>query len=200
MALVHIDDRRLHIKIVYYGPGLGGKTTNLRCLYRRLPGRLRGEWIALKTGEDRTLYFDFLPLHLSGDAELATRLHLYTVPGQPRFRRSRLVMLRDVDGVVFVADSRPLRRYANRESLDDLRRNLEELGRDADALPVVFQWNKRDLSPCLPEETLRAELGAGGRPCHPAVAVAGLGVVDTLKSITKLVLRDLAAPAAGAAR
>jgi signal recognition particle receptor subunit beta len=192
MALVQGSRRRLHLKIVYYGPGFGGKTTNLMHLHARIPAHLRGQWIALKTEEDRTLYFDFLPLNLGSGNGIQTRIHLYTVPGQPRFRRSRMLMLRDVDGIIFVADSQPHRLEANEDSLLDLKANLKELGLNLEDLPLVFQLNKRDLAPALSEPLLRRRLGIGG-PCFHAVANRGEGVVETLKTATKLVLRELAA-------
>ncbi|MBU1702367.1 MAG: gliding-motility protein MglA [Candidatus Eisenbacteria bacterium] len=191
MALVHLDQRQLHLKIVYYGPGFGGKTTNLMHLHNRIPPHLRGQWVALKSEEDRTLYFDFLPLNLGSGSGFQTRIHLYTVPGQVRFRRSRLVMLRDVDGIIFVADSHPNRLHANEDSLKDLEMNLVELGLDLTKMPKVFQLNKRDLDPKTPEQVMRRSLGVGENPCFHAVANQGRGVLETLKTMTKMVLREL---------
>lgn len=192
MALVHLEDKKIHLKIVYYGPGFGGKTTNLQYIYDRVPENLRGEWISLKTADERTLYFDFLPLDLGkGSNGLQARIHLYTVPGQSRFHRTRLLLLDNVDGVIFVADSGGDRLDANRRSLDELRRNLSRLGRDQHALPTVFQLNKRDLSGRLPAPLLRQALGVGESSCYEAVASWGTGVVETLKCATKLVLRNI---------
>jgi len=188
MALFHLDDRQVHLKIVYYGPGFGGKTTNLQYLHGRVPPRLRGRWIALKTPDERTLYFDFLPLDLATPSGVRARIHLYTVPGQTRFCRSRRLLLRDADGIVFVADSHPGRSAANLESLEDLHRNLLEEGQGDGDIPLVFQLNKRDLDPRIAADDLRRSLGIGDRPCHEAVASRGEGVVETLKTATKLVL------------
>lgn len=192
MALIHLHDRKIHLKIVYYGPGFGGKTTNLQYIYSRVPENLRGEWISLKTADERTLYFDFLPIDLgSGSNGLRARIHLYTVPGQSRFHRTRLLLLDNVDGIIFVADSSRDRLEDNRRSLDELREYLRRLGRDHDALPTVFQLNKRDLSGCLPAPLLQRTLGVGESSCYEAVANRGTGVVDTLKCATKLVLRNV---------
>jgi len=191
VALVHLDDRQIHLKIVYYGPGFSGKTTNLQYLFGRIPERLRGQWVALKTDEERTLYFDFLPFDIGVGNGLKARFHLYTVPGQPRFRRTRLLLLEDVDGLVFVADSRWDRLKENRDSLADLEENLKELGRDLDSLPIVYQLNKRDLESRLPSPVLRNALGVNSHPCLEAIASHGVGVVDTLKSATKMVLHNV---------
>jgi signal recognition particle receptor subunit beta len=192
MALIHLDDRQVHLKIVYYGPGLCGKTTNLQYIYHRVPEHLRGEWVALKTAEERTLYFDFLPLDLGkGSDGLRARIHLYTVPGQSRFRRTRFLLLDNVDGIIFVADSDRDRLEANCESLTELKENLLEVGRDLRSIPTVFQLNKRDLARRVPASLLRRTLGIGEDSCYKAVATHGTGVVDTLKCATKLVLRNI---------
>jgi signal recognition particle receptor subunit beta len=193
MALVHLDDHQIHLKIVYYGPGLGGKTTNLQYLFERIPEKLRGRWVALKTEEERTLYFDFLPFDIGVGNGLKARFHLYTVPGQPRFRRTRQLLLEDVDGIVFVADSQWDRLRENLESLADLEENLRGHGRDPDSIPMVYQLNKRDLDSRLPAPFLRSFLSADSRPCLEAVASRGIGVVDTLKTATKLVLHKVKA-------
>lgn len=191
MALVHLDDRQIHLKVVYYGPGLSGKTTNLQYLFGRIPEKLRGQWVALKTEEERTLYFDFLPFDIGVGDGLKAKFHLYTVPGQARFRRTRLLLLEDVDGVVFVADSSWNRLKDNRESLSDLRENLRALGRDLTDVPVIYQLNKRDLETRLPSFVLRDALSVNSHPCVEATANRGIGVVETLKTATKLVLHNL---------
>jgi signal recognition particle receptor subunit beta len=191
VALVHLDDRQIHLKIVYYGPGLSGKTTNLQYLFGRIPEKLRGQWVALKTEEERTLYFDFLPFDIGVGDGLRAKFHLYTVPGQARFRRTRLLLLEDVDGSVFVADSSWNRLKDNRESLSDLQENLRALGRDLTDVPVIYQLNKRDIETRLPSFVLRDALGVNSHPCVEATANRGIGVVGTLKTATKLVLHNL---------
>jgi hypothetical protein len=188
MALFLADEGRLHLKIVYYGPGMGGKTTNLLHLYRRLPPQRRGRWVSLKTGEDRTIFFDFLPLELGDGTGLRARIHLYTVPGQVRFRRTRRLLLQEADGIVFVADSDPSRLQANAWSLADLRENLASWGRSLEGLPMVLQLNKRDLPGALAPEILRRVLNLGEVPAFEAVATRGDGVVETAKAAVKMVL------------
>ncbi len=191
MAFVNLARRELHCKIVYYGPGSGGKTTNIVALFQRLPADRRGQLVSLKTEGDRTLYFDFLPLDLGRIGALQTRLHIYTVPGQPRCSATRRVVLQGVDGVVFVADSDRDRLIDNRQSLDDLRTNLALLHRPLAALPLVFQYNKRDLPATSPCARLEQTLNAAGHPAIEAVAIRGEGVQDTLKMVLRLVLLGL---------
>src|SRR5262249_6709074 len=158
MALINHRAREVHFKIVYYGPGLGGKTTNLKCLHDRLPPERRGRLVSIATDHERTLFFDFLPIELGEINGLRTRFHLYTVPGQVYYKLSRRAVLQGLDAVVFVADSHPAREGANRESLADLGTQLVTLGHSADQLrrmPWVFQYNKRDLPAALPIERLR---------------------------------------------
>src|SRR3989441_6999515 len=153
MALINHRAREIHFKIVYYGPGLGGKTTNLKCLHERLPAERRGRLVSIATDHERTLFFDFLPIDLGQVGGLTTRFHLYTVPGQTYYRLSRRAVLQGLDGVVFVADSHPAREAANRESLDDLNAQLETLEfspQQLARLPRIFQYNKRDLPVALP--------------------------------------------------
>jgi len=201
MALINHRAREIHFKIVYYGPGLGGKTTNLRFLHDRLPPERRGQLISIATDHDRTLFFDFLPIELGQVNGFLTRFHLYTVPGQVYYRLSRRAVLQGADGLVFVADSHPAREQANVESLADLNAHLQSLALSAaqlSRLPRVFQWNKRDLPVALPIERLRARLNPFGAPEFEAVACQGRGVNDTLRTMCKLVLTRLAGPAPAA--
>jgi hypothetical protein len=198
MALINHRAREVHFKIVYYGPGLGGKTTNLKCLHDRLPPERRGRLISISTDHERTLFFDFLPIDLGTVAGLSTRFHLYTVPGQSYYRLSRRAVLQGLDGVVFVADSHPGRELANRESLEDLATNLVTTGFSPDQLrrlPRIYQWNKRDLPGALPIERLRAQLNPTGAPEFEAVASHGRGVAETLRAMCKAVLARLSGPA-----
>jgi signal recognition particle receptor subunit beta len=197
MALVNHRAREIHFKIVYYGPGLGGKTTNLKCLHERLPADRRGKLISISTDHERTLFFDFLPIDLGTVAGFSTRFHLYTVPGQSYYRLSRRAVLQALDGLVFVADSSPGKEQANRESLEDLATNLVTLNLSGDQLrrlPRVFQWNKRDVQGAIPLERLRAQLNPGGAPDFEAVASQGRGVSETLRSMCKAVLARLSQP------
>src|SRR5436309_11659686 len=159
MALINHRAREIHFKIVYYGPGLCGKTTNLKRLHERLPADRRGRLVSISTDHERTLFFDFLPIDLGKVAGFDTRFHLYTVPGQSYYRLSRRAVLTGLDGLVFVADSHPSREQSNRESLEDLATNLVTIGLSGDQLrrmPRVFQWNKRDLPGAIPVDRLRA--------------------------------------------
>ncbi len=192
MPFINAAAREIHCKIVYYGPGLGGKTTNLEFLYRRIPQHRRGSLTSLKTAGDRTIYFDFLPLDLGTVAGMRTRFHLYTVPGQPRYNLSRRLVLQGADGVVFVADSSRSRFFANRESLDNLRENLALAGIGIDSVPLVLQYNKRDLPDAVDVRSLERLLNAAGRPSFEAIAIEGLGVVETLKAVVSGVLEKMA--------
>ena len=201
MALINHRAREIHFKLVYYGPGLGGKTTNLRLLHERLPADRRGRLISIATDNERTLFFDFLPIDLGMVNGFQTRFHLYTVPGQVYYRLSRRAVLQGVDGLVFVADSHPAREQSNRESLRDLEEHLVTLGHspaELARLPRVFQYNKRDVPGAMPVERLRALLNPAALPEFEAVACEGRGVSDTLRSICKLVLARLAGHAAPA--
>src|SRR5262245_23408713 len=173
MALINHRAREIHFKIVYYGPGLGGKTTNLKRLHDRLPPERRGRLVSVATDHERTLFFDFLPIELGQVAGMNTRFHLYTVPGQSYYRLSRRAVLQGLDGLVFVADSGPARERANLESLEDLAANLMTLGLPRDSLrrlPRVFQYNKRDLPGAVSVERLRAQLNPAGLPDFEATA------------------------------
>ncbi len=196
MALINHRAREIHFKIVYYGPGLGGKTTNLRYLHDRLPAERRGRLISIATDHERTLFFDFLPVDLGQVNGFLTRFHLYTVPGQVYYRLSRRAVLQGLDGLVFVADSHPAREEANRESLADLEAHLSSLGftpAQIARIPRIFQWNKRDVPVAVPVERLRAALNPGGAPEFEAVACEGRGVNETLRTICKAVLARLVA-------
>jgi hypothetical protein len=164
-----------------------GKTTNLRFIYNTLPGRQVGRFLVLDTAVERTLYYDFLPLVVPLEDGYKTRIHLYTVPGQAYYDASRRLVLRGVDGVVFVADSHPERVQENLESLAVLKRDLTDSGLDYDAIPLVMQWNKRDLANPIPEDDLNAKLNERRVPAVPAVARDGTGVFETLSAIVDLV-------------
>lgn len=181
--------RELRLKVVYAGPGLSGKTTNLRVLHGSLPPERRGRLVSLSTQDDRTLFFDFMPLDIRNVGGHHLRLSVYSVPGQSIYRVSQLLILRDVDGLVFVADSHPFRKTANITSIEELRSSIVELGRSPDDIPIVFQYNKRDLPNRLPLDDLDAALNPRGAPFVPAVATEGKGVVQTLKEITRLAVR-----------
>ena len=225
MSMINYASREINCKLVYYGPGLCGKTTNLEYVYEKVNPDTRGKLISLATEQERTLFFDFLPVDLGTIRGFKTRFHLYTVPGQVYYNASRRLILKGVDGVVFVADSQPERMDANIASLENLFDNLSEYGYDPYALPMVIQYNKRDLptaaslqelqdmlnpgwevaepdrqraqpDPFRPGELLVSQLETGEwverAPYFEAVAVSGDGVFDTLKAVSKLVLKTLA--------
>ncbi len=202
MALINHRTRQINFKIVYYGPGLGGKTTNLVLLHDRLPPGRRGRLISIATDHERTLFFDFLPVDIGEVSGFTTRFHLYTVPGQVYYRLSRRAVLQGVDGLAFVADSHPAREQANLESLADLEEHLAAQGltpEQALRIPRVVQYNKRDLFGALAIERMRAALNPLGAPEFEAVATQGRGVTETLKAACKAVLaRLVGAPAAAA--
>ena len=191
MSFINYSSREINCKIVYYGPGLCGKTTNLQFVYAKTAPEAKGKMISLATETERTLFFDFLPLSLGEIRGFRTRFHLYTVPGQVFYDASRKLILKGVDGVVFVADSQIERMEANLESADNLRSNLAEQGYDLDKLPYVVQYNKRDLPNVASVEELRRLVNTTGVPDFEAVAPTGAGVFDTLKAIAKLVLTEL---------
>ena len=191
MTFINYAAREINCKIVYYGPGLCGKTTNLQYIYDRTNPAAKGKLISLATETDRTLFFDFLPLDLGTVKGFKTRFHLYTVPGQVFYDASRKLILKGVDGVVFVADSQVERMEANIESLDNLRQNLTEQGYNLDKIPYVVQYNKRDLPNSAPMDELKKLLNPTNVPEYEAVATTGVGVFDTLKAVAKLVLTEL---------
>jgi signal recognition particle receptor subunit beta len=191
MPFINHASREISVKIVYYGPGLGGKTSNVQHLHDRTHEAAKGRLVSLKTESDRTLFFDFLPLEIGSIAGFRTRLQLYTVPGQVFYRASRRLILRGLDGVVFVADSQAARLDANVESMADLSDNLGEHGRSLSQVPLVLQYNKRDLDGVVPVPELRALLNPGGAPELEAAASLGRGVFETLKTVSRLVLLEL---------
>ena len=191
MTFINYAAREINCKIVYYGPGLGGKTTNLQYVYDKTGAQTKGKLISLATETDRTLFFDFLPIEFGAIRGFRTRFHLYTVPGQVFYDASRKLILKGVDGVVFVADSQAVRMDANVESIRNLAGNLREHGYDLARVPYVLQLNKRDLPTAVPVPELTAALRVKNEPVFEAVAPRGVGVFDTLKSIVKAVLLDL---------
>ena len=191
MTFINYASREINCKIVYYGPGLCGKTTNLQYIFDSTAPQARGKLISLATETDRTLFFDFMPLELGTVRGFKTRFHLYTVPGQVFYDASRKLILKGFDGVVFVADSQEERMDANIESLYNLEENLRSQGYDLNKIPYVLQLNKRDLGNVVPVEDLAAELQRKGEPVVEAVASTGTGVFDTLKAVAKQVLTEL---------
>lgn len=191
MSFINYLSREINCKIVYYGPGLCGKTTNLQYIYNRTNPEAKGKMISLATETERTLFFDFLPLEIGEIRGFKTRFHLYTVPGQVFYDASRKLILKGVDGVVFVADSQMLRSEANIESMENLRTNLAEQGYNLDTLPYVIQYNKRDMPNVSSVEELRRMLNTGPVPDFSAIATSGEGVFETLKAVAKLVLTEL---------
>jgi len=183
--------RELNLKIVYYGPALSGKTTNLEQIHARVDPARRGELISLKTAEDRTLYFDFLQLELGKISGLTPKIHLYTVPGQTYYEASRKLVLRGADGVVFVADSAANRVYDNLESWRGMRAHLQSLGVSLREIPIIVQFNKQDLPNALNEASMKQLLRVNGRPTFSAIAIQGVGVFDTLKTAINLVVRNI---------
>ncbi len=192
MAFINYSAREINCKLVYYGPGLCGKTSNLKYIYERTSPQARGRMISLATETERTLFFDFLPLALGEIRGFKTRFHLYTVPGQVFYDASRKLILKGVDGIVFVADSQEERFEANLESLDNLKANLRDQQMELDQIPWVLQYNKRDLANVVEVEELRRALNPTGRvPDFEASAATGKGVFETVKVLAKLVLNDL---------
>ena len=191
MSFINYSSREINCKIVYYGPGLCGKTTNLQYIYSKTNPDLKGKMISLATETERTLFFDFLPLALGQIRGFRTRFHLYTVPGQVFYDASRKLILKGVDGVVFVADSQIERMEANIESLENLRLNLAEQGYDLDRLPCVIQYNKRDLPNVAPLDEMQRVLNPKGLTEFEACATKGTGVFETLKAVARSVLREL---------
>ena len=191
MSMINYASREINCKIVYYGTGLGGKTTNLEYIYSRVNPDTKGKMISLATETERTLFFDFLPIDLGEIRGFKTRFHLYTVPGQVYYNASRRLILKGVDGLVFVADSQATRAEANIESMHNLYENLETYGYDLQTIPFAIQYNKRDITNILPVEELRAQINPMGIPDFEGVAIEGKGVFETLSCVSKLVVKAL---------
>ena len=193
MSFINYSSREINCKIVYYGPGLCGKTTNLQYIYDKTNPGAKGKLISLATETDRTLFFDFLPLELGTVRGFKTRFHLYTVPGQVFYDASRKLILKGVDGVIFVADSQVERMDANVESVENLVVNLKGQGYDLQNIPFVLQLNKRDLPNVVPVEEMKRQVMRKNpqEPVVEAVAARGVGVFETLKGVAKLVLSEL---------
>jgi signal recognition particle receptor subunit beta len=191
MVLFNYSTKELTAKVVYYGPGLCGKTTNLQWIHEKLPIKNKGKMLSLATETDRTLFFDFLPIEIGTIRGMRTRIQLYTVPGQVFYNATRRMVLKGADAVCFVADSQEAMLDANLESYENMRQNLEANEIDPDEIPAVLQYNKRDLPNALPIEILNERMNAMNAPFYEAVAVKGIGVEDTLKAVTKLVFKSL---------
>jgi signal recognition particle receptor subunit beta len=191
MSMINYASREINCKIVYYGTGLGGKTTNLEYIYSKVNPETKGKMISLATETERTLFFDFLPIDLGEVRGFKTRFHLYTVPGQVYYNASRRLILKGVDGLVFVADSQASRAEANIESMHNLYENLETYGYDLETIPFAIQYNKRDMPNILSPEELRAQINPMGVPDFEAVAIDGSGVFETLSSVSKSVVETL---------
>jgi signal recognition particle receptor subunit beta len=191
MSMINYASREINCKIVYYGTGLGGKTTNLEYIYSRVNPDTKGKMISLATESERTLFFDFLPIDLGEVRGFKTRFHLYTVPGQVYYNASRRLILKGVDGLVFVADSQASRAEANIESMHNLYENLETYGYDLENIPFAIQYNKRDMPNVLPMEELRAQINPMGVPDFEGIAIEGKGVFETLSCVSKMVVESL---------
>ena len=191
MSFLNYSTREINFKIVYYGPGLSGKTTNIKTIYNKVKQDNKGKLVSLATETERTLFFDFFPLDLGSVKGYKVKFHLYTVPGQIYYSSSRKLIMKGVDGVVFVADSQRERFEANFESLNDMLQNLKEYKIDFDTLPYVLQLNKRDLPNITPANELIAALRKRDEPVVEAMAIKGDGVVETLKAISKLIMVDV---------
>ncbi len=191
MSLINYASREINCKIVYYGTGLGGKTTNLEHVYSKVNPDAKGKMISLATETERTLFFDFLPIDLGEVKGFKTRFHLYTVPGQVYYNASRKLILKGVDGVIFVADSQAERMEANIEAMHNLYENLESYGYDLTNIPFAMQYNKRDLPNAMTMDELQAQLNPMGVPDFEGIAIQGQGVFETLGSVSKMVVQSL---------
>jgi signal recognition particle receptor subunit beta len=191
MSFINYNSKEINCKIVYFGPSMSGKTTNLQYIYSQTHPDGKGKMISLQTENERTLFFDFLPLALGTLRGFKIRFHLYTVPGQSYYDASRKLILRGVDGIVFVSDSQVTRMEANLESFATLRSNLEEQGYELENIPIVFQYNKRDLPNVCPIPEMAKAINPRGLPSYEAVASSGVGVLEALKGLSKLILKDL---------
>ncbi|MEZ0231180.1 MAG: ATP/GTP-binding protein, partial [Planctomycetota bacterium] len=191
MVQINFAKREINCKLVYYGPGLSGKTTNLEVVHKKAPASKKGELTSIATEGDRTLFFDYMPLELGKVGGMNTKFQLYTVPGQVYYNATRKLVLQGADGVVFVADSQPDKMEENLESLQNLDDNLKEQGLDIRSIPIVLQWNKRDLPNVLPCEELDKKMNKFNAPTFEAVAVTGEGVFPTLRKLAQMVLEKL---------
>jgi signal recognition particle receptor subunit beta len=191
MSMINYASREINCKVVYYGSGLGGKTTNLEYVFSRVNPDTKGKMISLATETERTLFFDFLPIDLGEIRGFRTRFHLYTVPGQVYYNASRRLILKGVDGLIFVADSQRSRLEANIEAMHNLYENMESYGYDVETIPFVIQYNKRDLPDTMSAEELRSVLNPMGVQDFEAVAIEGEGVFQTLSAVSKLVVKSL---------
>jgi signal recognition particle receptor subunit beta len=191
VSFINLREKIVQVKIVYYGPGRGGKTTNLEYINRKFSKQIQSEMVSLKTHGDRTLFFDFLPFNMGQIKGYDLKIQLYTVPGQVKYNATRKLVLKGVDGVVFVADSQEARMDANAESLQNLEKNLRDHGFDLATIPYVLQLNKRDLPTAIPADEMYRQLNYKGEPTFEATAPTGIGVFDTLKAVAKQVLMEL---------
>jgi|SRR6056297_219413 len=191
MSLINYASREINCKIVYYGPGLGGKTTNIKYVYKQIDADARGKLVSLATETDRTLFFDFLPLNLGQVQGFKTRFHLYTVPGQVHYDASRRLILKGADGIIFVADSQKERLEDNIESYKNLNVNLKSQNIDPESIPLVLQYNKMDLPNVMGADILDEKLNKDNYLSFESIAIEGIGVFDTLKAISKLVLKSV---------
>lgn len=191
MVQINFALKEVNCKIVYYGPGMSGKTTNLEVVHKKAPTANKGDLTSIATEGDRTLFFDFMPLDLGNIAGMRTKFQLYTVPGQVYYNSTRKLVLQGVDGIIFVADSQAERAEANIEAMHNLYENLESYGYDLSTIPFAIQYNKRDLSNVLPVEEIRKQINPMGAPDFEAVAIEGKGVFETLKSVSKAVVKTL---------
>jgi signal recognition particle receptor subunit beta len=191
MSVIDQESKEINCKIVYYGPGRSGKSSNIKYIYSNINVKAKGKLISLATETEKTMFFDFLPLQLGEIGGFKTRFHLYTVPGQIFYNASRKLILRGADGVVFVADAQEDRLDANIESLENLIINMQEMGKDLKTFPLVIQYNKRDMPNALPIEELRKFINPYGAQEIEAVALKGDGIFETLKNISKLILVEL---------
>ena len=191
MALINIATHEIHCKIVYYGIGYCGKTTNLQYVFRSIQPSARGDMLSIATETERTLFFDFLPLDLGSVHGFRTRFHLYTVPGQILYERTRLAVLNGADGIVFVADSQAEKFEENVQSISELELNMRRIGKDMGNFPFIIQWNKRDMPSALPVNVLERYLNRRRVPSFEAIAFEGKGVFATLRAISKNVMAQL---------
>jgi mutual gliding-motility protein MglA len=191
MALINIATHEIHCKIVYYGIGYCGKTTNLQHVFKSINPNARGEMLSIATATERTLFFDFLPLDLGSVHGFRTRFHLYTVPGQILYERTRLAVLNGADGIVFVVDSQADKFEENIQSIAELEQNMRRMGKDLRNFPLIMQWNKRDMPNALPIPVLDRYLNRRHVPSYEAVAAQGKGVFATLRAISKTVMAQL---------